>query len=175
MATYATPADYTTTVQIRDVSPTRSYTTATTSTALTTMQARSRQPAIIVDSGSPAVEISEDVAVGPLALVAVDNRHRHHRSRSSHSSMGGDGALYARIHDRHHHHHHHYDGGHRYYESRDYYDRPGREVVRAERLGTGEIVVYEEQIERIEEPRHGVRIEKDKKGRMAISVPKYHY
>ena len=42
-----------------------------------------------------------------------------------------------------------------------------------ERLPTGELVLYEEQVEHIEEPRRGVRIEKDKKGRMSISVPKY--
>jgi hypothetical protein len=34
-------------------------------------------------------------------------------------------------------------------------------------------VLYEEKIEKIEEPSRGVRIEKDKKGRMSISVPKY--
>ncbi|KAI0103069.1 hypothetical protein GGR51DRAFT_562049 [Nemania sp. FL0031] len=62
--------------------------------------------------------------------------------------------------DHHHHHHHHSH-------SRD------RDLVRAERLPTGELVLYEEEIERIEEPRRGVRIEKDKKGRMSISVPKY--
>jgi hypothetical protein len=59
-----------------------------------------------------------------------------------------------------HHHHHHGHGG-------------DRDLVRAERLPTGELVLYEEEVERIEEPRRGVRIEKDKKGRMSISVPKY--
>ncbi|KAI1750754.1 hypothetical protein F4782DRAFT_242071 [Xylaria castorea] len=63
----------------------------------------------------------------------------------------------------HHYHHDHHSHSH----SRD------RDVVRAERLPTGELVLYEEEIERIEEPRRGVRIEKDKKGRMSISVPKY--
>ncbi|KAJ2976196.1 hypothetical protein NUW58_g8147 [Xylaria curta] len=53
-----------------------------------------------------------------------------------------------------HHHHHHNLHSH----SRD------RDLVRAERLPTGELVLYEEEIERIEEPRRGVRIEKDKKG-----------
>ncbi|KAI0390081.1 hypothetical protein F5Y17DRAFT_446120 [Xylariaceae sp. FL0594] len=51
--------------------------------------------------------------------------------------------------------------------------RGERELVRAERLPTGELVLYEEEVERIEEPRRGVRIEKDKKGRMSISVPKF--
>lgn len=45
--------------------------------------------------------------------------------------------------------------------------------MRAERLSDGQLVIYEERVEKIEEPRRGVRIEKDKKGRMSISVPKY--
>jgi len=43
---------------------------------------------------------------------------------------------------------------------RDTYDRPGEEVTLVRR-------------ERISEPDGGVRIEKDRKGRMSISVPKY--
>ncbi|KAI1111485.1 hypothetical protein F5Y14DRAFT_309289 [Nemania sp. NC0429] len=65
------------------------------------------------------------------------------------------------------HHHHHHHQHHVHSHSRD------RDLVRAERLPTGELVLYEEEIQRIEEPRRGVRIEKDKKGRMSISVPKY--
>ncbi len=60
-----------------------------------------------------------------------------------------------------HHHHHHRER------------RSERDIVTAERLSSGELVLFEEKVERIEEPRRGVRIEKDKKGRMAISVPKY--
>ena len=37
----------------------------------------------------------------------------------------------------------------------------------------GAVVLFEEKVEKVEEPRRGVRIEKDKKGRMSISVPKY--
>ncbi|KAK5654688.1 hypothetical protein OQA88_7012 [Cercophora sp. LCS_1] len=48
-----------------------------------------------------------------------------------------------------------------------------RDLVRAERLSTGELVLYEEQLVKVEEPSRGVRIEKDRKGRMSISVPKY--
>jgi len=48
-----------------------------------------------------------------------------------------------------------------------------RDVVRAERLSTGELVLYEEEIERVEEPTRGLRIEKDRKGRMSISVPRH--
>ncbi|TFB07380.1 hypothetical protein CCMA1212_000424 [Trichoderma ghanense] len=47
-----------------------------------------------------------------------------------------------------------------------------REVIRTERLPNGELVVYEEQVERIASHKPA-RIEKDKKGRMSISVPKY--
>ena len=63
-----------------------------------------------------------------------------------------------------HDHHHH----HRRHRSRSH----GRELVAAERLSNGELVLFEETVERIEAPRRGVRIEKDKKGRMSISVPK---
>jgi len=58
--------------------------------------------------------------------------------------------------------------------SRHSHQRHGsRDVVRAERLSTGELVLYEEQVERVEEPTRGLRIEKDRKGRMSISVPKH--
>lgn len=66
------------------------------------------------------------------------------------------------------HHRHHSHSRHR-----SHSHSTERELVSAERLPTGELVLYEEQVERIEEPRRGVRIEKDKKGRMSISVPKY--
>ena len=157
--------------------------------------AGARQPElapVIYDAGSPAIEYTEEAAVGPLAVVAVDSdrvrirsksrsRHRsRHRSHSTHyythrhSHSHGDGALYAHFHDSRDRDRRHDD--HYYYEERDYYEPPsssGRELVRAERLSTGELVLYQEEVERIEEPRNGVRIEKDKKGRMAISVPKY--
>jgi len=47
-----------------------------------------------------------------------------------------------------------------------------RDLVRAERLSTGELVLYEEEVEHVEPTRNGVRIEKDKRGRMSISVPR---
>ncbi|KAL1895424.1 hypothetical protein Sste5346_005230 [Sporothrix stenoceras] len=183
-----------TNIHIRDVSPARSYTTAggpgmpsfnETSVALVRARSRSRGPAsmamapVVYDAGSPAVEVAEE----PLAVAIVDNRrrsksrHRHHHSHShsthrrSRSHSHGDGALYAHFHDRH---GRDYDDRHyditvddRYYrEERDYYEpvSSGRDLVRAERLSTGELVLYEEKVERVEEPRYGVRIEKDKKG-----------
>ena len=45
-------------------------------------------------------------------------------------------------------------------------------MVRAERLSTGELVLYEEEVEDVEPTRGGVRLEKDKRGRMSISVPR---
>lgn len=47
-----------------------------------------------------------------------------------------------------------------------------RELVRAERLPDGQLVIYEEQVERVEHSPKPARIEKDKKGRLAISVPR---
>ncbi|KAM0322490.1 hypothetical protein ACHAPQ_009005 [Fusarium lateritium] len=47
------------------------------------------------------------------------------------------------------------------------------EVVRAERLPDGQLIIREERLEKVVEHRKPPRIEKDKKGRMAISVPKY--
>jgi hypothetical protein len=48
-----------------------------------------------------------------------------------------------------------------------------REVVRTERLPDGQLVVYEEEVERIVAHPKPARIEKDKRGRLSISVPKY--
>ncbi len=126
-----------TTTVIRDVSPSRSLSTATSS----------RTP-IVIDARP--FEVSDTLPVGPLAL--VPHRHRSH-SR-------GERVLRAEIRDLEH-----------QLARRD--RRSDRDVVTAERLSNGELVLYEERVERIEEPRRGVRIEKDKKGRMSISVPKY--
>lgn len=51
--------------------------------------------------------------------------------------------------------------------------RGERELVKAERLPNGELVLYEEQIEREHIPKPA-RIEKDKKGRLSISLPSRH-
>ena len=48
-----------------------------------------------------------------------------------------------------------------------------REIVKAERLPNGELVIYEEEVEKVISGPKPPRIEKDKKGRMSISVPKY--
>ncbi|KAI0204510.1 hypothetical protein F4808DRAFT_345357 [Astrocystis sublimbata] len=128
---------------VREISPSRTAHTAHTATSRHT----SRTPVVI--EAQPR-EVSDNTLVGPLALVGdrrvdhYDHYHDYHHDHYDH-------------HDHHHHSHSH---------SRE------RDLVRAERLPTGELVLYEQEIERIEEPRRGPRIEKDKKGRMSISVPK---
>lgn len=156
----------TTTAVVRDVSPSRSYTTSsyasgTTSTSSDTYSTTS------YDSSLTAVpvyvphhhhhghghhhypttvrEVSSEVPIGPLAIVS--DGHRRHRSRHSHSRSRSRHARHSSI-------------------------GRGGELVRAERLSTGEIVLYEESVERVEEPSKGVRIEKDRRGRMSISVPR---
>lgn len=61
-----------TTTVMRAVSPARSYTTSTTSHA-------SSYAPVIIDGGR---EISEEMAVGPLALVEPPHRHRSRRRRA---------------------------------------------------------------------------------------------
>ncbi|KAK6083935.1 hypothetical protein SCUP515_01631 [Seiridium cupressi] len=121
---------------VRDVSPVRSHRSYSTSTT-------SRTP--VVYEAYPR-EYSEEVAVGPLALVG--DRRRDKDIKAEIARLEAERDLIKREKHRHHHHSH----------------SPGRELVRAERLSSGELVLYEETVEKIEEPRRGVRIEKDKKG-----------
>ncbi|KAK3381735.1 hypothetical protein B0H63DRAFT_213379 [Podospora didyma] len=140
------PVEVVKTTVIRDISPARSYTTTSYDTATT------YDTPVIYDARPR--EVSDRIPVGPLALAESSRRRRNSfesddlRSEIRHLEK----QLSRR--DRHERH-----------SSRDY--------VRAERLSTGELVLYEEEIERVEEPSRGVRLEKDKKGRMSISVPKY--
>ncbi|KAF7561640.1 hypothetical protein G7046_g2506 [Stylonectria norvegica] len=97
-------------------------------------------------------EKSAPIAVGPMALVE--------RSRSRSKSRGGR-ELRAEIRALERELAHRPRGG-----------PPEREIVRAERLPDGQLVIYEEQVENVVEHHKPPRIEKDKKGRMSISVPK---
>lgn len=137
-----------TTTLVRDVSPVRSHRSYSTSTT-------SRTPLIIE---SQQREYSGEIPVGPLALIAADRRRDDKSIKAEIARLQAERELIRQ--ERHHHHHHNHSHS------------PGAELVRAERLSSGELVLYEERVERIEEPRRGVRIEKDKKGRMSISVPK---
>lgn len=48
-----------------------------------------------------------------------------------------------------------------------------REIVRAERLPDGQLVIYEEQVEKVIHHHKPPRIEKDKKGRLSLSLPRH--
>jgi hypothetical protein len=174
------------TTVVRDVSPARYTTTSydtydtydTTTTSYDTYTSGSGPPAIIIGSRSRSRsrEVSGRVPVGPVAL-AGERHHRHHHAR--HGSYETDELrseirhlekqLARREGSRSRHRHSHSHSRHRSLSRGG-----GGELVRAERLSTGELVLYEEEFERIEEPsRAGPRIEKDKRGRLSISVPRY--
>lgn len=125
---------------------------------------------IIIDAGRPREE-SDPIPVGPLAL-ALSDRHRSKDERSIRAEIK---ALEAEK------------------EALRAEKRADREIRKAERIrrggraSEGELVLYDRETydrageevtvvrkDRISEPEGGVRIEKDKKGRMAISVPKYY-
>jgi len=125
---------------VREVSPartTRSYSTSATS----------RAP-LIVDGADPY----GGYEYGQVALVG-DRRRTDREIKLEIARLEAERDL-MRV-DHHHHHH----SRHRSH-SQSY----GRDMVRAERLPTGELVLYEEEVVKVEEPRRGVRLEKDKKG-----------
>lgn len=133
---------------VRDYSPSRSSTTTSTSHDSHRRHRHRRHRR----------EKSAPVAIGPLALV---ERSRS-RSRPGRSRSRSGRELRAEI---------------RALE-RELAHRPKgaiseREIVRAERLPDGQLVVYEEEVEDVVLHHKPPRIEKDKKGRMSISVPKY--
>jgi hypothetical protein len=159
------PVEVVKTTLIRDVSPDRrTYTTASydTSTSYdTTSYATTSTSATPVIVDTRAREVSERVPVGPLALVTTDHRSRS-VSRPRRGSRDSD-ELRSEI--------RHLERQLARRERRS--SRGGGELVRAERLSTGELILYEEEVETLEEPaRGGVRIEKDKRGRLSISVPR---
>ncbi|RYP58595.1 hypothetical protein DL769_008882 [Monosporascus sp. CRB-8-3] len=133
----------------RDLSPSRS--------SRTTRHRRSRSISTTTTSTSTSYPWEVSTAAGPVAL--VDDRHRTDRDiKMEIAQLEAERDLLKRERRRHRSRHHRSRSRSR---SRS---RAGGELVRAERLPTGELVLYEEQVERIEEPRRGVRIEKDKKG-----------
>lgn len=134
------------TTVVRAVSPART----TRSSRSHSTSATSHAPVIV--EARPR-EVSGDIAVGPLALVEAPHHHHHHHHRH-----GSGSQIRSEI---------------RHLERELARRRgEGRELVQAERLPSGELVLYQEEVEKIETPSRGVRIEKDKKGRMSISVPK---
>ena len=150
---------------VREVSPAR--TTRSRRSHSTSTTAASRRAPVVIDAHHPGGwEASNEVPVGPLALVA--DRHRTDRDISMEIAQLEAERDYLRAE-----HHHHHRSRSRHSRHRSHSGSPGRELVKAERLPTGELVIYEQEVEKVVEPRRGVRIEKDKKGRMSISVPKY--
>lgn len=120
---------------------------------------RDVSPARTAVSYGPEYEryTSNEMEIGPLAV----GRHRS-QSRSNRDIRAEIKALESELRDtriskRH-------GSRHRGHE---------RDVVHAERMSDGALVLFEERVEKVEEGHRGLRIEKDKKGRMAISVPKY--
>lgn len=165
------------TTVIRDVSPTR-YTTTSydTSTSYDTTSYgtssydtyTSGAPTVILDRSR---EVSGHVPVGPVALAGYGHGHHHHHHRRG--SFEADDLrseirhLEKQLARRERSRHSHSRSRHRSLSR-------GGEMVRAERLSTGELVLYEEEVEQIQEPtRAGPRIEKDRRGRLSISVPRY--
>ncbi|KAK4039057.1 hypothetical protein C8A01DRAFT_36956 [Parachaetomium inaequale] len=159
------PVDVVKTTVVRDVSPTR-YTTSSYDTYDTYTNGA---PTIVHDSRSR--EVSGHVPVGPVALAS---HHHHHQHRDRHDAYETDDLrseirhlekqIARRERSRH--------GGHSRHRSRSL--SRGGELVRAERLSTGELVLYEEEVELVQEPtRGGPRLERDKRGRMSISVPRF--
>ncbi|KAH8202019.1 hypothetical protein TruAng_003774 [Truncatella angustata] len=118
---------------VREVSPVRSH--RSYSTSATSLSSRTPY---VYDAAPPA-------EYGPMAIVS--DRRNERDIKAEIARLEAERELMRR--DRHRHHHHSHS--------------PGGELVRAERLSTGELVLYEETVEKIEEPRRGVRIEKDKK------------
>ncbi|KAI2626997.1 hypothetical protein GGS26DRAFT_562350 [Hypomontagnella submonticulosa] len=132
---------------IRETSPARTVRSHRSHSTSTT-----RTPVII--EPREYREYSEEMPVGPLALVS-DRRRSDKDIKMEIARLEAERDL-LKAERRHHHHSHSRHRSHSH--STD------RELVSAERLPTGELVLYEEQVEHIEEPRRGVRIEKDKKG-----------
>lgn len=132
---------------VREPSPSRSVTSYTTSATPTTYYDRR--------------SISDETPDAPVAVVRHRSTSRSPRDIRAEIRALEDELRDTRLSRRH---HHHYRLG----------SRDGGEIVRAERLPDGSLVLEEEKVEKVEEGHRGVRIEKDRKGRMSISVPKYY-
>lgn len=135
------------------------------------LDAGPREESTFVERRRSFVDRSDPVPVGPLALALVDNRHSSRDERAIRAEIK---ALEAEK------------------EALRAEKRADREMRKADRIRRGgrvsetDLVLYERdryesngeeytiiKKERVEEE-GGVRIEKDKKGRMSISVPKYY-
>jgi hypothetical protein len=136
------------------------------------LEARPRDESTLVETRREWIERSDPIPVGPLALAIQPERYRPKDERAIRAEIK---ALEAEK------------------EALRAEKRAERELRKADRIRRSgrssetDLVLYETERydrpeeeytlvrrERIEEPEGGVRIEKDKKGRMSISVPKYY-
>jgi hypothetical protein len=136
------------------------------------LDAGPREESTFVERRRSFVDRSDAIPVGPLALVLPSDRHRTKDERAIRAEIR---ALEAEK------------------EALRAEKRAEREMRKADRIRRGgrssdtDLVLYERDTierdgeeytivkrERVEEEGGGVRIEKDKKGRMSISVPKYY-
>jgi len=136
------------------------------------LDARPREESTFVETKREWVEQSDPIPVGPLALAIQPERYRPKDERAIRAEIK---ALEAEK------------------EALRAEKRAERELRKADRIRRGgrasetDLVLYETERydrpeeeytvirrERIEEPEGGVRIEKDRKGKMSISVPKYY-
>jgi hypothetical protein len=155
----------------RDPSPARPYYPPHGGHGPVVVDARPREETTYVEQRE-WVERSDPVPVGPLALAVQPDRYRAKDERAIRAEIK---ALEAEK------------------EALRAEKRAERELRKADRIRRGgrasesELVLYETERydrpeeeytlvrrERVEEPEGGVRIEKDKKGKMSISVPKYY-
>ncbi len=160
-------------------------------------------PTTILDIDTTTHEVSTRVPIGPIALASDSgHRHHHHHHHHRHRSHSRHHSRH-HSHSHSHSHSRHHSHGHIVYDDEVYDEGDGYELsirrrsrsrsrsrhssrrrrhssrsmsrgalVRAERLSTGEVVLYEEDVVVELDPR-GPRIEKDRRGRMSISLPKY--
>jgi hypothetical protein len=132
---------------------------------------RPRDESTFIETRRETIERSDPIPVGPLALAIPERRSKDERAiRAEIKALEAEKeALRAE-------------------KRADREMRKADRIRRGARASEGELVLYDRETierpgeevtlvrrERITEPDGGVRIEKDKKGRMAISVPKYIY
>lgn len=67
-----------------------------------------------------------------------------------------------------------YEGSHRHRHHHHHRDEEEYDIVRTERMEDGQLVVYEERVDRITSHPKPARLEKDKKGRITLSLPAYY-
>jgi hypothetical protein len=156
----------------RDHSPARSHHHHHHHDGAVILDAHPREESTFVETKREWVEHSDPIPVGPLALAIQPDRYRPKDERAIRAEIK---ALEAEK------------------EALRAEKRAERELRKADRIRRGgrasetDLVLYETdryevpeeeymvvRRERIEEPEGGVRIEKDRKGKMSISVPKYY-